>query len=55
MSQKQRLIWLLSMLTSTEANFALQSFIGVQYLTRDQHQEMGKYRHVREAMDTEKV
>ena len=47
--------WLLSMLTCTEVNNAMQDFTGVQYFTNDQHKEMGKSTQVRDTKDTEKV
>ena len=54
-SEKQRLVWLLSMPTCAEVNHAMQEFTGVQYNTSDQHKEMGHARQLRDTADTEKV
>ena len=54
MSEKQRLVWLLSLPTCTEVNCAMQDFTGVQYITSDQHKEMGKSRQIRDTNDTDK-
>ena len=55
MSEKQRLVWLLSMPSCTEVNCAMQDFAGVQYFTSNQHKEMGKSRQIHDTNDTDKV
>ena len=39
MNEKQRAIWLLSMLVTEEVNRAMQDFIGAKYQTGDQHKD----------------
>ena len=55
MSEKQRLVWLLSMPTCIEVNYAMQDFSQVKYVTSDQHKDLGKSRQIRDTNDSEKI
>ena len=55
MSEKQRTVWLLSMPICTEINCAMQELTGVQYLTSEQHKEIGQSRQDRDTADSDKI
>ena len=47
MTEKQKLVWLLSMPSSIDANVAMQDLTDLKFVTDEQHKDMSKSRQER--------
>ena len=55
MTERQRLVWLMSILSCAEVNNAMQHLTGVMYQTSEQHKETTKARQKRDYKDTDEL
>jgi len=53
MTERQRIIWLLSLPASAEINRAMLELTGVHYSTSEQNKDMSKSRQARDMKDTQ--